>query len=152
MENRVLLFVIGDRVAGAYFHLPGGMPELPKVDASAVPEPPKIDLSGLPIPPHIVAMLSKMGQKEQQAFAKLPQDKKMQWIKLLLQKHVAAARWGRSQDMQREAERLAVEALRQNDGVRDAVREIVLKQRGGTYALRDGALGSALHRDNAEAL
>ncbi|OSC98501.1 hypothetical protein PYCCODRAFT_1439190 [Trametes coccinea BRFM310] len=97
LENRILFFVIGDKVAGAYFPLPGGVPELPKADTPAVSEPPRIDFGGLPIPSHIVAMLSKMGQKEQQAFAKLPQDKKMQWIKLLLQKHLAAAKQAQQQ-------------------------------------------------------
>lgn len=54
--------------------------------------------------------------------------------------------------MQREAQRLAVEALRQDDGVRNTLREVFLEERGGTYALGDRSLRMALDRDYARAL
>lgn len=64
----------------------------------------------------------------------------------------ALQRCGAIPDVQREAQRLAVEALRQDDGVRNALREVFLKERGGAYALGYRSLRVALDRDYARAL
>lgn len=64
----------------------------------------------------------------------------------------ALQRRGAIPDVQREAQGLAVEALRKDDGVWNALREVFLKERGGAYALGDRSLGVALDCDYARAL
>ncbi|KAI9001451.1 hypothetical protein BD414DRAFT_574886 [Trametes punicea] len=77
-ENRVLLFILKGNLAGVYFYLPGGMPELPKPEIGGIP------LAN--VPPQFAMLLSSMGPREQAALEKLSQDKKMMYIKGLVQR------------------------------------------------------------------
>ncbi|KAI0648705.1 hypothetical protein C8Q79DRAFT_465069 [Trametes meyenii] len=77
-ENRVLIFVLKGNLAGVFFPLPGGMPELPKAEIGGLP------LASLP--PPLALLLSSLSPKDQAIFGALTQEQKTAYVKQLLQR------------------------------------------------------------------
>ncbi|KAI0656488.1 hypothetical protein C8Q70DRAFT_337759 [Cubamyces menziesii] len=77
-ENRILFFILGGKLAGAYFYLPGGMPELPKPEIGGIP------LSGIPL--SLAKILANMSPPDQAIFSALPNDQKKEWLKNLVER------------------------------------------------------------------
>ncbi|KAI0353703.1 hypothetical protein OH77DRAFT_1426950 [Trametes cingulata] len=110
-ENRVLIFVVGTSLAGAYFPLPGGMPELPKGEPEGQPaqhlQAPQATQPPNPpgnMPPSVLAALASMSAKERAMFSTLPPERKAFVLKGLLQKHAAAKAAQQQQQRQQQGQ------------------------------------------------
>ncbi|KAI0363607.1 hypothetical protein BV20DRAFT_975507 [Pilatotrama ljubarskyi] len=110
-ENRVLIFVVRATLAGAYFPLPGGMPELPKAENEGQPQqpqqPPQAPHPPHPLnnmPPALLAMLATMSQKDRATFGALSPDKKAAVLRQMMARHVAMKQQQAQQQQQQQSQ------------------------------------------------
>ncbi|KAI0327020.1 hypothetical protein GY45DRAFT_1309435 [Cubamyces sp. BRFM 1775] len=91
-ENRILFFILNGKLAGAYFYLPGGMPELPKPEIGGIP------LCDIPL--SLAKILANLSPRDQVTFATLPNDQKKGWLKNLVEQSKQQAQARQAQQAQ----------------------------------------------------
>ncbi|KAI0667911.1 hypothetical protein C8Q78DRAFT_303917 [Trametes maxima] len=127
-ENRILLFVLKGNIAGAFFPLPGGMPELPKAEIGGIP------LASLP--PALAVLLSTMSPKDQAIFGALKQEQKMAYIKQLVQR--TAVEHQQQQQRQQQQQQMPQGQPQQQQAGPSQPQPLGMGQPGPTVNVRPG--------------
>lgn len=124
VANRILIFVINQRLAGAYFPGPGGVPELPRGPTAFNPPPEALSTSPSHAspqpstqtaqPPRVIDLISKLPPEVQAQLRQLPHDQQRNWLAQAFALHQNKIKQQQQQQKQQQLQQQQQQQQQQN--------------------------------------